>query len=409
MAIKVITGKPGSGKTAYAVQNLIAKHFKFDEEIHEWKNETGVVIISNINGLKLPHLNFDRYLLENKITFRQFFTENYFKKILIPKYEKVAILLDEAQKHFPYNFKDVRGAEDNPEELSNFYFFEHHRHNSTDVYLIGQLWNRFSPNIVNLAEYQIDAQPRSLSIAGEFTYFFMNGMDIVERKRIKIKKRIFALYKSTETEEVKGAEIRPTRKLAIIVLVGIVITVFLFRFLIHSIMPDDPQDNDSSSVHASTSVETSTSLSSKTSAIASGRRTEVAVGPARQSAEPYIQPEIPDRIITVPLGGIWVGTNLVGIEFFGSVVPVRDFTYSYSVDNKNLKVYARVPTSILGKVQRLQTGDFYQDGENWYQIAAENEYMEKAQSKVDKGEMRASDVTPFTSENKTSQLASVTQ
>ncbi|MCF6205079.1 MAG: zonular occludens toxin domain-containing protein, partial [Methylococcaceae bacterium] len=114
MSIKIITGVPGSGKSFYAVKEVITKHFEWSDKINEWVNLTDVTIISNIVGLKLPHIRFDPYLKENNIDYKKFFTSNYFKKILIPKYKKVVILLDEAQKLFPYSFRDIKGAENDP-------------------------------------------------------------------------------------------------------------------------------------------------------------------------------------------------------------------------------------------------------------------------------------------------------
>ncbi len=380
MSIKVITGKPGSGKTAFAVKEVIAKHFKWNDDFNEWQNLTNVTIISNISGLRLPHINFEKYLKDNNITFRNFFTENYFKKILIPKYEKVAILLDEAQKYFPFNFKDVRGAEDNAEELSNFFFFEHHRHNSSDVYLIGQLWTRFAPNIVNLAEYQIDAQPRTLSVAGEFTYFFMNGRDIYHRKRMKFDKRIFALYQSTTTEEIKGKEIRPIRKIIIICLIFLFAAGMLAKYTYSRILPDQPIETPKSS--QSSTINQSIKPQQKP-AVVSPRRVETAAeGENKTAAVHQIKP---DSTVTVRLGGVWMGRKLVGVEFFGKVVPVREFTYSYHQDNVNLAVYAQIPVDILDQVQRLQTGDFYKDRmDAWRKVNNQYEQAEQQANEKDK-------------------------
>lgn len=65
---------------------------------------------------------------------------------------------------------------------------------------------------------------------------------------------------------------------------------------------------------------------------------------------------------------MWYGDRLVGIEFFGSVVPLRDFTYSYQADYKTKKIIASVPDSILAQVKREQTGGFYKSPDGYNKI-----------------------------------------
>ncbi len=355
MSIKIITGVPGSGKSFYAVKEVITKHFEWSDKINEWVNLTDVTIISNIVGLKLPHIRFDPYLKENNIDYKKFFTSNYFKKILIPKYKKVVILLDEAQKLFPYSFRDIKGAENDPEELSNFYFFEFHRHLSTDIYLIGQLWTRFSPNIVNLSEYQIDAQRRTLSILGEFKYFFSNGFEVYFTKTIKPDKKIFALYKSTETEENKGDQIRPIRRQAIIVSVLLLVCSFA-AYNFYSILSTPNLSSDGSQYESDRiSIVRPDSVDQKAAGV--GRVETAAAIPRQRDIEPSTR---------IKLGGMWFGDRLVGIEFFGAVVAVADFTYSFTADFKKHEVVAIIPDSILSQLKRVQTGDFYKDKDEGY-------------------------------------------
>ena len=372
MSIKVITGVPGSGKSFFAVKEVISKHFEWNDDFNQWVNKTGVTIISNINGLRLPHVRFKQYLREEGIDYRRFFTVNYFDKILIPRFHKVVILLDEAQKMFPTNFKDVKGAEDNPEELSNFYFFEYHRHLSSDVYIIGQLWTRFSPNIVNLSEYQIDAQRRSLSVVGEFKYFFRNGFEVYYKKTLKPDKKIFALYQSTDTEENKGGEIRPIRRLAIFIAVGFLCVFISGKYLIHRMTGSSHENHVSNVDKVSKPV-----VPLKAAAI--GRvETAAAIG-----SKPL---PLPESVTRIKLGGMWFGKRLVGIEFFGRVVPVSEFTYHFEANSSDLTVVADIPDGILGQVQRAQTGDFYRDGSRWSKIGTQ---VSDEKSKFEEDESRS--------------------
>ncbi|MDP3013985.1 MAG: hypothetical protein Q8M92_07075, partial [Candidatus Subteraquimicrobiales bacterium] len=65
MAIKIVTGILGAGKTYFCVQELLAKYYTYSEEFLEWrsKGDLDVEIITNISGLKLPIRSLDSEIL----------------------------------------------------------------------------------------------------------------------------------------------------------------------------------------------------------------------------------------------------------------------------------------------------------------------------------------------------------
>jgi zona occludens toxin (predicted ATPase) len=402
MSIKVITGVPGSGKSYFALKEVMTKHFEWNDDHNEWIKKDDYTIISNIAGLRLPHIKFESYLKDHKIDYRRFFTVNYFKNVLLPEYPKIILLLDEAQKYFPKTFKDVKGAENNPEELSNMYFFEYHRHISTDIYIIGQLWTRFCYEIVNLVEYQIDAQRRTLSVAGEFRYFFRNGMDVYHKKTVKPDKKIFALYRSTDTEEVTTKEIRPIRKIAIMVGLGLIFCLFMGYNTYRRMRPAQDKSVKIEQVEKhkiQKNINSDSSQNQNLSAAVPPPRVETAAGGGHAAAS--LKEIMPDPTAIIKLGGVWMGDKLVAVEFFGTVVPVRDFTYTYQQDKEHLAVYANIPVGILGQVQRVQTGDYYLDeSEHWAAVGA-MAYYDKAEEKVDRGEMNVLEIEPYSNNNRT--------
>lgn len=98
MAIKVISGKPGSGKSYYAFYKLITENFTFDKTFYEWKIKNDVNIFTNIDGLKLNHFDLDLFIKQAG-GINKFFTVDY-QKILMETYPNIIYIIDESQKKF---------------------------------------------------------------------------------------------------------------------------------------------------------------------------------------------------------------------------------------------------------------------------------------------------------------------
>ena len=185
MAIRIITGAPGGGKTFYAV-----KHLRDNYLTKAGKVKKGHTIISNVEGLKVPHIDLDEAIKASKKDVNGFFTVDYQKKIT-EKYPGIVYMIDEAQKYFHKRFYDKE----------SFFYFQYHRHIGHDIYLICQSSVSIPTDLRVLAEHEIHAVPRMLSIFGEFKYRVISGNQTVDHKMLRKNKAVFRLYKSMDYNE----------------------------------------------------------------------------------------------------------------------------------------------------------------------------------------------------------------
>jgi len=105
--LKVITGEPRSGKTLFAVREIILKNYVWDSTFLEWRVKTDVppfVLFTNIDGLRLPHINIDDYFakIENTLSEKSGRVEEILGKKPTPtpvskdKEARIKILVDRA-------------------------------------------------------------------------------------------------------------------------------------------------------------------------------------------------------------------------------------------------------------------------------------------------------------------------
>lgn len=188
MALRLITGNPGSGKSYFMVHHLIGEYFTFDGEVYQPKD--GVTLICNIEEFKPAHLVLDDVIKASKIPYTRFFTVAYQEKV-VEKHGRVVYVIDEAQRFFDEYFRDK----------DVIYFFEYHRHLGIDIYLMTQNAVRICRAIRDLCEYEMRAARRFTSFMGEFKYKVMIGGEIADTRVLKRDKRLFALYRSFRSVE----------------------------------------------------------------------------------------------------------------------------------------------------------------------------------------------------------------
>ncbi|MBW2635708.1 MAG: DUF2075 domain-containing protein, partial [Deltaproteobacteria bacterium] len=174
MAIRVITGVPGSGKTYLAVHHLLENYFKWSKDRQEYikkPNFEDLTIITNIDGFMLDHINLNDALKKANVNIETFFTKDYQEKIT-EKYNKIIYIIDEAQQYFHRRFynKDV------------FYYFEYHRHLGHDIYIVTQDRLLIPKDLYLLAELELRAVKRSLSLGGELKYKKLSNNEIMGHK-----------------------------------------------------------------------------------------------------------------------------------------------------------------------------------------------------------------------------------
>lgn len=208
--IRIVQGNPGSGKSYYAV-NYLSKYTKYDALYQEHVLNDGVLVITNIEGLRIKHLNLfdliERYGVE------KFFTVENFERIQ-EKYRvnHIVIVIDEAQKIFDSKFydKDV------------FYFFQYHRHLGIDIFLLTQSVSTIARQLIPLCEFVIEAQPRSKGFMGVFRYKFKDVKGNFMYSQVARKKpELFKMYQSFKSDEAE----KPRNVIAYWAVVGVVLVV----------------------------------------------------------------------------------------------------------------------------------------------------------------------------------------
>jgi hypothetical protein len=344
--IKGITGVPGSGKSYFAVHLITSKFYKWNPDILEWElkdKKKPVTIFSNVAGLKLPHYSLDQYFQQKGITYETFFTVDYMEKV-IEKYGQILILLDEAQKFFPseYKNKDV------------LFFFQYHRHLGVDIILTFQTWFSLSRRITDLMEFEIRAVRRSFSIVGEFRYHYYFGNDRHGGTKLIPDRKIFSLYRSFEAAPGEKPP-SPVRKILVLLLLAITVFFVGWKFFIGSYAPaTQPQR----SVQADPAV-----ISPPVIKQQGGRDPVRGDAPTPLLEQPHTEKHY--SMTRVQLGGFWYGNSLVAVDFFGHLVKLSDLQYAYEDDFKNKRVFVMVPDSILAQIKTALPGengqnDFYQ-------------------------------------------------
>jgi len=222
MAIRIVDGKPGSGKSYYVVNHLAKNYFTEDRGLYVLKD--GYCIITNIDSFKPQHIDLKEIASEHG-GYDSFFTAEV-QEQLKNKHGRIIYIIDEAQRIFRKNYKN--------EDV--FFWFETHRHLGQDIYLITQHYKKLPFDVYSLAEFIIYAAPRTRSLAGEFRYHWMDDGTKIKTETLRRKQQIFALYKSMDMKESEKIG-NPVMKSALLALAGfVVILVIASRFMFGGII-----------------------------------------------------------------------------------------------------------------------------------------------------------------------------
>ena len=187
MAIRLIQGKIGSGKTYYAVNHVLKSYYTWSDELDSWvpkEKDVDVRVYTNIKNMKLGE-DLDKFISDAG-GLSPFFDNKYQETFCMNS--NVIYIIDEAQSgnYFHRKFYDV----------NVFLFFQMHRHLGCDIYLITQDVRCLARELQQLAEYVIKAVRRSNSIGKSFTYKFYSGDECFKTKRIKQDQKVFGMYRS---------------------------------------------------------------------------------------------------------------------------------------------------------------------------------------------------------------------
>jgi len=214
--LQMVEGPPGAGKSYFAVNYLVG-YTKYDELYQEYVLNSDVLIISNIEGLKIRHWSLNQCLelkphdklssaSEDRI--KEFFSIENFENIQKRTGKKHIILcIDEAHELFPFSFK----------ETSVYEFFAYHRHIGLDVIFLTQGLHATTRLFNPLFEFIIKATPRSKKIGGSFHYKYcdLRGKTLYT-KPIRTKKNVFRAYQSFRQDEAVKPKSAVTRLLVFI-------------------------------------------------------------------------------------------------------------------------------------------------------------------------------------------------
>ena len=188
--IQLIEAPPRSGKSYYAV-NYIMKFVTYDALYKEFVLQPNVLIISNIEGLKVKHWKLSECLKDRSLT--EFFSIPNFENIMEKtKKNNVILLIDEAHELFPAGFKSP--------EIYNF--FAYHGHIGLDIFLMTQGFESMSRMFNPLVEFVVKVTPRSKSIMKNFSYgFYDKSGRFMYSKSLMKKQLVFDAYTSFRQDE----------------------------------------------------------------------------------------------------------------------------------------------------------------------------------------------------------------
>ena len=217
MGLYGIGGKPGSGKTFWAVHHIITRYFEWSKIHHEYVRRIPVEIITNIDELRIDHFNLNE-MIELAGGVEKFFTIEYQRHKVMSRFSRVVYIMDEAGQYFGPGFKDS----------GVFSFLQYHRHLGIDIYLLSAALDTLSKGVLTLLEYRLVAKERSRRLANELRYVKYLGSEKAGISVLKKDSRIFGLYKSMDKEELEKIP-SVTRRYALFVGVLIIVGVVLVR------------------------------------------------------------------------------------------------------------------------------------------------------------------------------------
>jgi len=244
MAIYLLTGKPRSGKSYWAVYSTIIKYFNRSKSgLLTLKPEfKDLKIISNIEGLKIPHDSLDDLIVKYGNSDKFFCYDS--QKAISLKYPQIVYLIDECQFFFPEKFSNEKV----------FNWFQLHGHFGQDIYLITQDKSAIPFKLQKYVELHRDALPRSVNLFSSFLLqynIWQNGQ--LNGKPFVLKRNwVFDYYKSQNSKETDKVS-NPFLKYMVPIAIGIIFGTFqVYKvFKRHSPKPAQSPSVASSSVNSS--------------------------------------------------------------------------------------------------------------------------------------------------------------
>lgn len=221
--IQLIEAPPRSGKSYFAV-NYVMKFTKYDELYKEYVLDSNVLVISNIEGLKINHWVLSECLKERTID--EFFSIANFEKIMGKTGKNhVILLIDECHDLFPAGYKNDK----------IYSFFAFHGHIGLDIFLMTQGIESMSRMFNPLLEFIVKVTPRSKAILNQFTYgYYSKTGQFLYSKTLRKRQLVFGAYTSFRKDE----QNKPKNALlhwAVITVLFLVVAGGLFKYTLWTV------------------------------------------------------------------------------------------------------------------------------------------------------------------------------
>lgn len=190
--IVAVVGPLGSGKSFYGM-NYVFKFVKYDGLYNEYILDSNVLIISNVEGLKIKHWNLDECLKKHDGDLKKFFNIENFENIMKKTGKNhIILMVDEAHTLFDSRYYDKEVYE----------FFAYSRHIGLDIILMSQGMQSMSRMFNPLLEFVVNAKPRTKQILNNMAYSFtdLKGNFLYSKTLMK-NKLVFGMYKSFRVDE----------------------------------------------------------------------------------------------------------------------------------------------------------------------------------------------------------------
>lgn len=319
MAVRIIDGVPGSGKSYYAVKHLSDNYFEKQKD-GRFELVKDIVIITNIDDFQPEHIALKPLIKELGV--KEFFSDHFQRALTECLDLPIVYIIDEAQKYFRKGARDLDDV---------FTYFEYHRHYGHDIYLITQNAKKLPPDLVLLTEYIITAAPRSRSVIGEFKYKWLSDGELLKREGFKPDSSVFALYKSMDRKETEKVS-NPVMKTVFVALlsVAVIIGAGLYYF--------------KTKWGANSSTDTSPSISNAPSSSTQPTVSPAVTSPASVSTE---------KFVILPSTSVFINNvEHVFIVFHKKFIPLEKFPYK--IEKSMGSYYASLPATEIESGENRQ-------------------------------------------------------
>jgi len=327
MSLRIICGVPRSGKSYYAVHHLRTTYF--DKDLNLKPEFTGLQIVTNIEGLMLPHVPLRTWLEGYNNKPELLFSIDNQEKIFA-KYPKVIYLIDEVQNFFPSTFRG--------DKVGNW--LQYHGHYGQDIYFMTQDITLIPRSFVVLAEDIVRALPRTSIVFSsrscQYNRITQKG-DILSKFAIPKKKEIFNLYKSQSATETEKTRSPMTKMLVMSGIFFVLVTGYSGLKMWGVFQPAEKKNNVSLPPPSSASASMAPSI-------------PPVVHPVAKFVETYVASQPVENLLVAP-GVSWVGVDYIRtfekfLILFHDLIFTAD-TFPYPVQWHGRRLSALIPVADL--------------------------------------------------------------